>query len=113
MAWEASAVATIKTAAVVAVGTVLASAAGYLSTAAPVNAEPLAEVCTDPAPQHHQSCEVGYLAMYIPHGPMFDCAPLYDREVALHPHDELLRPDFLAGCEAAKRERSELGVLRG
>ncbi|MEB3020014.1 hypothetical protein K6T79_03015 [Mycolicibacter sp. MYC098] len=76
------------------------------------NAEPLAAVCTDADLAHHRSCEMGYLAMYIPHGPSGDCPTLYEREVALHPQDGLLQPDFLAGCEAAGRELVELGVNR-
>lgn len=75
-------------------------------------AEPLAAVCTNADLQHHRSCEVGYLAMYIPHGPTGDCETLYEREVMLHPQDELLQPDFLAGCEAAGRELIALGVNR-
>lgn len=100
-----------------AVGTLLASAAAGLiqvsANAIPhADAEPLAEVCTDAELAHHRSCEVGYLAMYIPHGPTGDCATLYAREVALHPQDDLLQPDFLAGCEAAGRELVTLGVNR-
>lgn len=94
-------------------GATLTWVAASLGVASPAAAEPLAAVCTDPEVQHHRSCEVGYLAMYVPHGATSDCGVLYSREVGLHPQDELLQPDFVAGCEAAKRERIELGVARG
>ena len=81
-----------------------------LGAAAPVEAEPLNAVCTNSDPQHHQSCELGYLAMYIPHGPTSDCKILYGKEAGLHPADDLLEDDFTAGCEAARRERITLGV---
>jgi hypothetical protein len=102
-----------RTAVVLMVGTPLTSAAVCLGTASPVKAEPLNAVCTDPEPDHHRSCEVGYLAMYVPHGPTSDCDALYDRVATLHPQEELLKPDFVAGCGAAHRERIELGVTRG
>lgn len=92
------------------VGAAFTSAMVCVGTASPVAAEPLAAVCTNSDPHHHQSCEIGYLAMYIPHGPTSDCKTLYDKEVRLHPADELLEGDFIAGCEAAHRERSALGV---
>lgn len=95
------------------VGAVLAPAAACLNMVVLgevpyAKPEPLAAVCTDPDLHHHQSCEVGYLAMYIPHGPTGNCETLYAREVTLHPQDDLLQPDFLAGCEAAGRELNTL-----
>lgn len=90
----------------------------FVLTGAPIgpalsSGEPLAAVCTNVELEHHRSCEVGYLAMYIPHGSTSDCLVLYYHEVGLHPTDSLLEDDFVAGCEAAKRERIALGVARG
>jgi hypothetical protein len=69
--------------------------------------DPLITVCPfDMAPDHRQSCVLGYAAMYQPGQTAANCQGLWERESAMYGSGStpLNQSDYLAACEAAKRE---------
>ena len=69
--------------------------------------DPLTDVCPfDMAPEHRQSCVLGYAAMYEPGQAAANCQGLWERESVMYGRGSapLNQSDYLAACEAAKRE---------
>lgn len=71
-------------------------------------AEPLEAACTTIGPQHRDACALGYMA---PNQSTDDCEGLYAHDSTIAPQlgHAFLKPDYLAGCEAAKRQLSAQG----
>ncbi|MBV9320945.1 MAG: hypothetical protein JO106_13725 [Mycobacterium sp.] len=69
--------------------------------------DPLTTACPfDMAPEHRQSCVLGYAAMYQPGHTAANCQELWERESVMYGRGStpLNQSDYLAACEAAKRE---------
>jgi hypothetical protein len=93
--------------------TVAAAWLGIMLLAATPHAksDPLTTACPfDMAPEHRQSCVLGYAAMYEPAQTAANCQGLWERESVMYGRGStpLNQSDYLAACEAAKRELIEM-----